>query len=282
MEVYEFYPENHKYKTQSGKTGISASGIVEHVSNEYDSKYWTQWKAWERLLCKGNKAQMKRQFRRIRAEKLDKSYKIGDYAIFDALQRAFPNKSIGNLDEIIKQEWKKKNLKSQIVGSAYHDAKEKESIDRSYEINPWTGEKYDVIISYKWEKGVKISTVDLLNLKKGYYPELIVYYDGIFGQIDRVWVDENRRFWIRDFKTNEEIKTENQFQKLKYPVAHLDDCNYNHYRIQLGTYAWILTSLDYKCQKLALDHFNKEYQFDYLAQDVEAIILDYKINNLAF
>jgi hypothetical protein len=68
---------------------------------------------------------------------------------------------------------------------------------------------------------------------------------GICGQSDLVEV-VNGRVHIIDYKTNKEIKTESfknwegVSSKLLFPVDHLDDCNYNHYALQLSIYMYII------------------------------------------
>ena len=48
------------------------------------------------------------------------------------------------------------------------------------------------------------------------------------------------KYFIWDWKSNAEIKTENKWQKLKAPLVHLDDCNINHYKLQTSIYKTIL------------------------------------------
>lgn len=84
-------------------------------------------------------------------------------------------------------------------------------------------------------------------LTEGIYPEHFVYLKshGICGQSDRVevvggYVD------IIDYKTNKEIKKEGYrnwegiTQKMLPPVGHVDDCNLNHYALQLSMYMYII------------------------------------------
>lgn len=49
---------------------------------------------------------------------------------------------------------------------------------------------------------------------------------------------------IVDWKTNAEIKQKNPFQKMLTPFDELDDCNFNHYALQLNLYRYIV-ELDY-------------------------------------
>ncbi len=79
------------------------------------------------------------------------------------------------------------------------------------------------------------------------YPEHMVYLKsaGICGQSDLVEV-VNDKINIIDYKTNKEIKTESYkdwdgiSDKLLDPVSHLDDCNFNHYSLQLSIYMYIM------------------------------------------
>ena len=68
---------------------------------------------------------------------------------------------------------------------------------------------------------------------------------GICGQSDLVEV-VNGKVNIIDYKTNKEIKKESyvnwegQSEKMLPPVDSLDDCNFNHYVLQLSIYMYII------------------------------------------
>ena len=71
--------------------------------------------------------------------------------------------------------------------------------------------------------------------------------------------------------------------KMQYPLNNLDDCNYNHYSLQLSTYAWMLQKLnpDFIIKDLILVHFDHNdnqtvYHLDYLKNDVLKMLNDYK------
>jgi hypothetical protein len=147
--------------------------------------------------------------------------------------------------EKIRKAWYDKNKKSQIKGSNYHDDREQRDHFNGEIVNPWTGELQRVKTCTQWiSEGVKTNTVDIGNLPDGYYTELIVMSDFLIGQIDRLWID-GKTFYISDYKTNEKLDFENRYQKMLGPCRHLDDCNWNHYIIQLGVYCWILERLGY-------------------------------------
>lgn len=45
---------------------------------------------------------------------------------------------------------------------------------------------------------------------------------------------------IFDWKTNDEIRMDNRYQNMLYPVDYLPDCNYSHYSLQLSLYQYLL------------------------------------------
>ena len=71
--------------------------------------------------------------------------------------------------------------------------------------------------------------------------ELVVGNRFLGGQIDNLSIKlATNGLWVRDYKTDKEIKYENPFQKLKGPLSHLDDCNKNKYDIQVSIYRKIM------------------------------------------
>jgi hypothetical protein len=104
-------------------------------------------------------------------------------------------------------------------------------------------------------------------LDPGVYPEHMVYLKsaGLCGQSDLVEV-VNGRVNIIDYKTNKEIKTESfknwegMSEKMLPPVEHLDDCNFNHYALQLSIYMYIILKHNPKLQpgKIFIHHITFE------------------------
>lgn len=68
---------------------------------------------------------------------------------------------------------------------------------------------------------------------------------GISGTIDLLMRNSHGQLCIFDWKTNKEIKRENKWQKGLTFLKHLDDCNYNHYSMQLNTYRKLLLEEEY-------------------------------------
>jgi hypothetical protein len=97
---------------------------------------------------------------------------------------------------------------------------------------------------------------------------------------------------IKTHNTNKEIKTFNNYQNLKYPVSHLQDCNLNHYNLQLSIYAWMLEQFGFEVIAMEIEHFQLEsdnekdfkiidstvYEFVYLEKEIKDMLKFYKEN----
>lgn len=143
----------------------------------------------------------------------------------------------------IQDVWKKESDRACTLGNWYHDQREQDIT------NCDTIVRYDktlpVIKPMVDENGLKVASSQ--KLMDGIYPEHMVYLRsaGICGQSDLVEV-ANGLVHITDYKTNKEIKTESFrnwegiSQKMNQPVSHLDDCNLNHYNLQLSIYMYMI------------------------------------------
>jgi len=138
--------------------------------------------------------------------------------------------------------WKAEADRATTLGTFYHNQREADicslaSIER---------EGVPVPVYKPIQKG-ELKEAPVQKLTDGIYPEHMVYLKsaGICGQSDLVEV-VNNKVNIIDYKTNKEIKMESFknwegiSQKLSFPVAHLDDCNFNHYALQLSIYMYII------------------------------------------
>lgn len=166
--------------------------------------------------------------------------------------------------EEIQAHWAKESERAIAAGTFYHDQRESDvisldSIERAGRAIP--------IIRPIHEDGVKKAPVQ--RLTEGIYPEHFVYLKsiGLCGQSDRVEIVKDT-VDIIDYKTNKEIKKESFknwegiSQKMLDPVSHLDDCNFNHYSLQLSAYMYMILKHNprYKPGKMMLHHviFEKE------------------------
>ena len=153
------------------------------------------------------------------------------------------SKWYGMTPKKIQQVWKKESERAMALGTFYHNQREDDLCSlASIERNGVTVPIFSPILK---DKGVKISPNQKLD--PGVYPEHMVYLKsaGICGQSDLVEVVEGK-VSIIDYKTNKEIKMQSYkdwegiSQKMKFPVNHLDDCNFNHYALQLSIYMYII------------------------------------------
>ena len=145
--------------------------------------------------------------------------------------------------------------------------------------------------------GIKMAPVQ--KLEPGVYPEHFAFLKSacICGQADLVEV-VNGKVNITDYKTNKEIKEkgftnwEGITSKMFKPVNNLDDCNLNHYNLQLSIYMYIILKHNPKLKpgKLTIQHvtFEKEkddeygYPINKYDSNGDPIIKEIKMYNLPY
>lgn len=169
------------------------------------------------------------------------------------------SKWYGLTPEEIKEAWKEESKRAVNLGTWYHNQRESDILECSF-LN-LHGCDLPVIKPIIQEDGVKIAPSQ--KLEPGIYPEHFVYLKsaGICGQSDRVEV-ANGLIYVNDYKTNKEIKIEpyTSWDGIKEmmlgPVAHIPDCNYWHYALQLSFYMYIMLKHNPRLQPgtLTIDH----------------------------
>lgn len=160
--------------------------------------------------------------------------------------------------EEIQQYWAKEGERAVTAGSFYHN--ERESDLTSIDTIQRQGVNVPIIKPIMMGD---IKHAPVQRLVEGIYPEHFVYLKsaGLCGQSDRVEVVRGI-VDIIDYKTNKEIKKtsfvnwEGKSQKMTGPCSHLDDCNFNHYGLQLSCYLYMILKHNplYKPGKLILHH----------------------------
>ena len=132
-----------------------------------------------------------------------------------------------------------------------------------------------------------------LDLENGIYPEFLMSYvtpEGlrIAGQADLI-VKNGNDISILDWKTNKEIKKRSFFNKakkknvtMKFPLNNIEDCNYQHYTLQLSLYAYILQQLnpEFNIKELKIVHIARDgkqtvYDLQYRRDDVIRMLKHY-------
>lgn len=171
----------------------------------------------------------------------------------------------------IRAAWNKESKRATDLGTWYHNQREKDLC--ALETLGYKGCELSIFRPTE-VNGIKYAPSQ--RLVQGCYPELLVYLRsfGVCGQSDKTDV-YNNIVDISDYKTNKEIKEkgytnwEGVTQKMKAPLRHLDDCNLNHYALQLSLYMYIILKHNpgLKPGKLTIHHIEFEEagrdQFDY-------------------
>jgi hypothetical protein len=159
--------------------------------------------------------------------------------------------------------WDKETKRAIKLGNWYHDQRESSMLD--FKTIGREGVEIPIIKPIVDSNGIKIAPKQ--ELSDGVYPEHFAYLKSacICGQADLVTI-VNGRVNITDYKTNKEIKEkgftnwEGITSKMYNPVSNLDDCNLNHYNLQLSLYMYIILKHNPKLKagKLLIQHVKFE------------------------
>lgn len=148
--------------------------------------------------------------------------------------------------DFVKAMWKEENLKSTIYGTAVHLLLEQYIADNILH----EGE-------YKWivEEFIKIPFQGKL------HSEVLIHSlkHMVAGQVDIVEDLGDKTINIWDFKTNKELAKTDKYGG--YMLKHcwfLEDCNYNHYTLQLSMYAYLCELKGLKINKLIILYINRD------------------------
>lgn len=273
-----FNDKYHKYwnVNDESKKFISVTTLIERFAQPFDKDFWSAYKALEKLIP-------------------SESWKIEKKSLLNT--KKF-NNEILDLYNISVNDF---NREQQKVLDEWAESN-REACERGTKIHAELENSF-----YSGGKNVKLDKFGIggkfecrknyteLDLPYGVYPEYLIYRtsdDGILnlaGQIDCL-VKNGNDIWVIDHKSNRKIDLKSGFNtqskasiKMKYPLNNLDDCNYNHYQLQLSTYAWMLQKLNPKfvIKDLILNHYDHEgkntiYHCDYLKKEVERMLAQYK------
>jgi hypothetical protein len=179
-------------------------------------------------------------------------------AIAISSSRKKKSKWYGMNPEDIKEAWKNESQKAMNLGTWYHGQRERDLLACE------TISREDIIVPVI--KPVEIDGIKKApdqKLSNGIYPEHMTYLKsaGLCGQADRVEV-VNGKVNVYDYKTNKEIKTagytnwEGITDRMLDPVSHLDDCNLNHYALQLSFYMYMIIKHNPRLKpgKMVIEH----------------------------
>ena len=190
------------------------------------------------------------------------------------------SKWYGMTSEEILQAWDNETSRAIKLGNFYHNQRETDMLD--FKTISRNGIEVPIIKPlFDEETGSKIASEQ--KLKDGVYPEHLVYLKsvGLCGQADVVEIVDGH-ININDYKTNKEIKDkgftnwEGITKKMFKPVNHLDDCNLNHYNLQLSIYAYIIKKHNPKLKvgKLTIQHV----KFKQVGEDANGYPINEHVN----
>jgi len=188
--------------------------------------------------------------------------------------------------------WDSENKRSTALGSKYHLQKENNLIENPLQKrNGLLYPVYPPIISGERKLSIPQKLVE------GVYPEHMMYLKSakICGQSDRVEIIKNF-IDVYDHKTNKKLEFEGwknyqgKSKKMKSILAHLDDCNFIHYSIQLSIYMYMIKKHNYNLipRNLVLEHATfvvekydsfgfPEYSLDYFGNPIVEDVTSYKL-----
>ena len=99
----------------------------------------------------------------------------------------------------------------------------------------------------------------------------------VAGTADLIYEHKNE-FTIGDFKTNKRFRFSSLYsERLKDPVSHLHNCEFNLYGLQLSLYAYLYEQMSGKrCRKCVIFYLKDDrflsYHVNYMKSEVEAIL----------
>lgn len=272
-----FNDELHRYWNVNDESikYTSVTTMIEKYTQPFDKEFWSSYKALEKLLDSDSWKIEKKSL--LKSKHFDKKL-LEAYNILDI--------DFNKAKEDILDEWAEKNRISCERGTAIHSKLENALYKAGDNLSL---KKFGIGGKFVCKKNYSE-----LNLPYGVYPEYLIYYDNpkldlhIAGQIDLL-IKSNNDIIIGDHKTNEKIDMKSFYNqntrtsiKMKYPLSTLDDCNFQHYQLQLSTYAWMIQKInpEFNIKRLFLNHYdhqgnNKIYEVQYLKEEVEKMLKHY-------
>jgi len=164
-------------------------------------------------------------------------------AVAQRVSKSKRSKWFGIAPVEIENIWKAEANRATTLGTYYHNERE----DDLCSLASMEREGVTIPIFPPLSEKAGVRHAPNQKLEPGVYPEHMVYLRsaGICGQSDLVEV-LNGKINIIDYKTNKEIKRESFVnweglsEKLTAPLSGIDDCNFNHYALQLSIYMYII------------------------------------------
>jgi ATP-dependent exoDNAse (exonuclease V) beta subunit len=248
-----FIESSHVYKNLKNDAikYTSVTTLIGKYEQPFDKEFVSKYKALEKLIPKDIWKKEKGSI--WKNHKIPKGY-LEAHEISE--------KELNKVQQEILDEWAQINKDSCERGTKIHSEIENSFYDKEVNLS-----KFGIGGKFQCKKDYSD-----LDMEYGVYPEYLIYYDNdkldlhIAGQIDLL-VKSGNDIIIGDWKTNKKIDTKGFYNtytrsttKMKFPLTNLDDVNFNHYQLQLSTYAWMLQKLnpEFKIKRLFICHFDHD------------------------
>ena len=243
-----FNEQEHKYwNVKTNEFYKSVTGIIKPFIKPFDTDYFSKYEA----------------IKRIKTNTFDDyKNKCGGYknvvSNFEFEMNNIEKIKYEKLTIDVQKEWLDKSNKSSNQGTQIH--KYKENLVKENNTYVYGGLTYQVLNKPKH--------YDLLEKKAYIIPEVLVYSHTykLAGQIDLLMLDLSsidKTFILADYKTNEKIDMQNNYNKMLSPLNHLDDCDYNKFNLQLNLYSFLVQETfnkDLICEKMDIIHLKQARQ----------------------
>ena len=177
---------------------------------------------------------------------------------FDVEERsAYMADRYGQTQQYWKDKWRSGNQSSLDRGTLIHNQKEDFLHGRGHDNIDGKIFRVHNIEAPNFKESFAKSGLDYSRLPDGVYPELKLWrHDwGIAGRVDKPILETIhgiRYANIEDYKTNKAIRRESYQDKfgkhrmMLGPLHHLQDCEFNHYALQLSIYQFMLEYFGFK------------------------------------
>jgi len=228
-----FQEEGHVY-TVDGVQGnyISTTTFIHTFFEEFDADG-----AIINMMCKdiSNLAEKPSRYRGLSKDKIKDTIRKD----WDNMSQTY-SFSVGNYSGMtpvtIKEKWDTDRENASTSGTNMHA-----SIERYFNKERIENDPLESTTEFSFFLNFMEEVVKPKGLKP-YRSEWIVFDEPhkVCGSIDMVFEVEPGVVDIYDWKRSKEIKKENSWRTGDPPVNHLEDCNYNHYSLQLNLYRHML------------------------------------------
>ena len=275
MNAVVLEPNEHRYFHQDTENEYtSVTKVIANFKVPFDSEGMSSYKAikdvfqdlgiWDALY---NASGVNRNWKRV------VPYVKANFNTFDKelMKKVFARK------QLYLRKWDKTRIDAANQGTAFHEDMEI-TANASQNLISTPTKKDEKGTPMKVTPGAKSSLIHMVDYAvSGIFTEMVVYNDEymVAGTIDRL---EKHGVVVNlfDYKTNKELKTTAfNYKHMKAPLSELQDCNYNHYLIQLSTYGWMLEQKGYKVGKLVIEHVTRDAEGN-LTDTVVPYIMEYR------